>query len=83
MQKTQSDIEFELLLKQYKEGKSLSEAQKEIIATGQLTRRLDKSAQVTQMLNDAREHAVHVMNQSKQSQHDESRLSKAEKLAVK
>ena len=47
MQKTQSDIEFELLLKQYKEGKSLSEAQKEIIATGQLTRRLDKSAQVT------------------------------------
>lgn len=35
------------------------------------------------MLTDAREHAVRVMNQSKQSQHDESRLSKAEKLSVK
>lgn len=41
MQKTQSDIEFELLLKQYKEGKSLSDAQKEMLTSGQLSRRLD------------------------------------------
>ena len=74
-----------MLLKQYKEGKTLSAADQDAMHTTSAMKKVDKNAEFNEMLSQARKHAESVMHESKKGQkihHDEKNLSLTDKRKV-